>query len=233
MIEQLNFPRVIHAALEAWPISSSWHMEYFFSLPQRVIKSWHTDLLPVYALIALWTIYQKKFYCLKTLFYALAPSVLLYLVMKFSFIEPIDLSFETTHLLGAAVLVTASFFVQTDPSSADSHDFKRLMILVGAFQALALLLPGISRLACCFLALTVQRSSLVDIVLASFTLQAVQVFGWALLFQQTLLPSEVSLDFYLLEQVVFGASLALFVFFSRFSLMAAAAYRISWLWVLI
>jgi hypothetical protein len=232
MIEYLNNSRMIHAALEAWPVSSSWHMEHFFSLGEEVIKSWHVDLLPAYALIALFTVYKKNFFCLKTLLYALAPCVLLYLIMKFSFIDSIEFSSQATHLIAAAILITVSFFVETEAAGEAPNDFKRLLVVVGVFQSLALFFPGISRLVCCLLALTVQRSSLFDVVLASFTLQFVQVLGWALLFQETLISPDITMSFYALEQVIFLAGLGLFILFSRFSLIAIAFYRIGWLWIL-
>lgn len=230
MIEYLNNSRLVHAFLEAWPVSSSWHMEHLFRVPSSVTESWHADLLPAYILLSVYMVYRKKLPSMQTIALAIAPALLVYALLKLSIIQPIILADETTHLIGAVVLLISVFFVRNDFTLGD-YEFKKLMIAIGAFQSIALLVPGISRLACSFLALIVQGAPIIDVLLASFFLQAIQVSLWVLVNGYDYF--QVSPEILGLEQVVFLVSVGCFVYLSRAALFLSAAYRLFWLWLLV
>lgn len=226
-----NTPELVHAALEAWPLSSSWHVEYFFGIKEQDLQLWHTHLLPAYLLIGMFFCWRKKFFCLQSLFLGLAPAGLCYFALKTPLLSAIVFDDLYLHLCAATILLLG-FFCVSDDTSNSSSNIKSLIIWVGICQTLSLLLPGISRLACSTLALIFVRSTLFDLVLASFTLQAAQTLLYSLYYSPKVLTALPSYSIIALEQVIFLSSLALFCILGRKALALCATYRIFWVWFL-
>lgn len=229
MIELFFDKRVIHALIEAWPVSSSWHMEHLFHLTEQQTKHWHTYLIPSYVLLAVLLSVKKQFFCIKTYILAIVPAALCYFSFKSEIANPIVLNDATTHLLGALCLFIAPFFT-VGRSILTKQGLKKLIYSVGLFQCLAIAIPGLSRLSCSFLALGVQRASLLELVLVSFTLQAFQASLWAVFlgFQVEMLPAGLLIA----QQVAFLSGVWLFVTLGSAALVLSAAYRMFWVWFL-
>ena len=130
----------IHSFLEIWPISSSWHLEYFFSTSKEVITSYHLLLLPIVTLL-IFLNRKKLFFDPFYIFCLLSPSGGIYILKALKLIPLVILSPSLIHFMMGIVLLLigiqqlfSPFLKKTDPLI--------ILIFMSITQSLNIIISG-------------------------------------------------------------------------------------------
>ena len=224
-------PMWAHALLEAWPLSSSWHMDALFNIKEQTIEYWHIHLLPSFLFVLAYFVKTRQLKNPLNLVWACIPAGLIYVLLKTPFLYPIELPDMLLHVFSASILLISLFFA-ADDTNYDQENLNALIFWVGIGQCLSLLFPGVSRLACSLLGLVLVRASLKDAILVSFSLQALQISVFSLTSFSQAMNSAPAFMEVLFLQVLFLTSLSMFIFLGRKAIAFCAAYRVFWIWFL-
>jgi undecaprenyl pyrophosphate phosphatase UppP len=213
---------IIHSILEALPISSTWHLEYFFHLSSASVKILQLGLLPALLSIMMinWRILPKNVFLIGS---ALFPTVFIYILEHEGYIQYASFSAQATHRLIGVLLIVISYRQMTAHHIKTLNDH-HLLIMMGMIQPLALLIPGLSRLGTTFLPgllfkLNFKRTMCLSFYLQLLLITADTVRHWA---ANVFCP----LEFYLICSLSFVVALRILLYWEWVGLMLCGFYRI-------
>ncbi len=142
----LDYVPAIHSFLEIWPISSSWHLEYFFLTSKETIASYHFLLLPIISIMIFFN--RKKFFFNPFYIFCLLCSTGgIYVLKALKFIPNISVDFSEIHFIMGIVLIIISLQQFFNPS-LKKIDPLITMLLMSITQSFNIMIPGLSRWGC-------------------------------------------------------------------------------------
>ncbi len=135
----------IHSICEMLPISSSWHLKYFFHASSHATHVYHIWLLPIIVILLRVRGRKTDFPSLWLMLCAIIPSLFFYFGMKFGIVSKWVFPIEILHIIvGLGLIVAAiaqsSYLKDEQPISAELA-----WIVMGLGQAVGMRIPGASR----------------------------------------------------------------------------------------
>jgi undecaprenyl pyrophosphate phosphatase UppP len=171
---------IIHSVLESLPISSTWHMLYFFSEIGSEIHLLHLSLLP--GLMALILYYQRVIpKNLLTIVIALIPTGCVYLLKKILVLESLKIPMNYVHMMMGSLLLGVAIKQMNINKNSMKISASKLLILIGCLQPLSLIVSGVSRLGTTLLAGLFYPIEFHTTIVLSFFLQFLLVLADSIL----------------------------------------------------
>lgn len=200
-LASISWPEIfylsLHSILEAFPISSSWHLAQL-NASSTTVHNFHVWIFPI---IALYTLHQHKhseFLKLPcwVLICSIVPTVCCYVLLKSHIIlEKIRLPAAAMHsIMGGLLLIIA--IRQIKGYDGPKLSTASVWILSGLLQCLAMIFPGASRLGTSLLYALFYKIDFKKAFVISFSLNVITIgAGMSLdVFKNTLvLPSALEL----------------------------------------
>lgn len=217
----------LHSILEAFPISSSWHLAHL-GAPSAAVHNFHVWLFPI---IALYTLHQhKRSEFLRLPFWvvlcSIVPTICCYVMLKSHILlHKIKLPAAAIHsLMGVLLLMIAIRQIK-------GHDGPKLStasvwILSGLLQCLAMIFPGASRLGASLLYAIFYKIDFKKAFVISFSLNLITIgagISIDILKSALVLPSATEL---FIASISFIAAIALAHKTKWWFIGACGAYRL-------
>lgn len=217
----------LHSILEAFPISSSWHLAHI-GASSTAVHNFHVWLFPI---IALYTLHQhKRSEFLKLPFWvvlcSIVPTICCYVLLKSHILlHKIRLPAPAVHFIMGALLLAIAIR-QIKGTDGPKLSTASVWILSGLLQCLAMIFPGASRLGTSLLYAIFYKIDFKKAFVISFSLNLITIgAGISIdIFKNTLvLPSATEL---LIASVSFIAAIFLAHKTKWWFIGACGAYRL-------
>ncbi len=137
----------LHAFLEAFPLSSSWHIQYFFQTSSSLTHLFHIYLIPiVFIVVAIETIEHKKILNHKKfIFFCSLPAIAVYLLIKMKFLCKIHLHTWLINLLSGLLVFIYALQQKYEFIPCKNVSRPRLWFWMGICQIAGIAISGFSR----------------------------------------------------------------------------------------
>ena len=169
----------LHSVCEMLPISSSWHLKYFFQASSLSTHIYHIWLLPILLCILMVRSERKDFASPYILCATSLPAMLLYIGNKMGVIEKWSVPISLLHfLMGVGLFLIAYRQSQSDSSEPDLPTHL-IWSYMGIGQAFGMMIPGISRLGTSLLPAMFFKMNFRRSLVISFSLDILILMGSA------------------------------------------------------
>ena len=169
-----------HSLFEAWPISSSWHMQALFAVQPQELEKYHILLLPILTLLLIRSIECKlEFFVIWAI--SLLPTVAMYMGLKLGFVTPVVLRSDFLHIMTGLLLMFVAY-TQTYiyGHSSLKYPFELLFVYFSLLQPLSLLVPGFSRLGALMLLALFMPISFSNLLVGAFLMELPLLYASAI-----------------------------------------------------
>jgi len=137
-----------HAFLEAFPLSSSWHIQYFFQTNSNVTHNFHLSMIPIiYGIVTLEALYQPRILKHKFfIFFSVLPAMIVYLLIKMHIFSKISLNMGILNTLSGFLVLMCCVQQKYRSLSLPELPPHFLWFLMGCTQIFGIAISGFSRL---------------------------------------------------------------------------------------
>ncbi len=135
----------LHSLCEMMPISSSWHLKYFFQANSHMTHIYHIWLLPVVLCLLILRSRRQDFPSLWLMIACAAPSMIFYFGIKLGVFDKWVWPIEFIHLFMGLGLILAGQYQCSCSHLKPSISSSLTWVLMGVGQSLGMRIPGSSR----------------------------------------------------------------------------------------
>jgi undecaprenyl pyrophosphate phosphatase UppP len=134
------------------PISSSWHLKYFFQANSHLTHIYHIWLIPIVLSLLILRSRRQDFPSLWLMIASAVPSMFFYFGIKLGIVDKWNLPIEFLHLFIGLGLMLAGRHQYDCPTLEPSISPALTWVVMGLGQALGMRIPGSSRFGTSLLA---------------------------------------------------------------------------------